>query len=542
MEISTEMIINIKTSKAVLDSAAKQNTDSVKNHTQTIGLPESVLLNLQNGNHISAGSETKGVSIFSDILQLIGFKATPENIKMVRALLLNGFPASKENITGLNQAMRLMVNDIEKAMFFLKNNITVSLKNSNTIKSYINNEIQLGNQIQDLAESISNIDDIDLKNILTERLLGENAENIEAEKMQTGKTAEYTNPLDRDTSLEKLEQNTVNIVSTAPKETGNPETANSDSKVISKDITVEENIPETEKNIADLKSEFSKIKSIYSEHTNTHNGQEKISASLGKFIFQKISDIQKPESISVYKNILSAAEEIFGNPSKEYGYIEKAIGEAEYTKASPSDKAVKEKIISKYTIKAENADPKEIDKALNELKSNIQSLKTGLTENNPVNSKIIRLADDINRNIDFLKGLKNSIYVQVPMNINNRQTNVELYVFKHKGNKKTNSDPAPQSALISLDLLSLGHLETYIQKRGNNINCQFRVENDDIENFIKSNIQFLNDKLNLVNLNLVNCVYKKTEQPFNLTDKEPLFDENAATNTTDKIHTLDTKA
>ena len=88
-------------------------------------------------------------------------------------------------------------------------------------------------------------------------------------------------------------------------------------------------------------------------------------------------------------------------------------------------------------------------------------------------------------------------------------------MFKDKKNNKSSSEKNA-SALISLDLENLGCVETYINKISSDVSIQFRLENEFAENFIKSNLDLLNDYLAAKNLNIKNVQIKKLEEKFSM--------------------------
>ncbi len=112
--------------------------------------------------------------------------------------------------------------------------------------------------------------------------------------------------------------------------------------------------------------------------------------------------------------------------------------------------------------------------------------------------------------------LKNNMFLQIPININNFSTTAELIIFSNKKNKNNNSKNNSGSALISLNLLYLGKLEVFINKINNDISCQFRLEKDVTKNLVKENIDLLNDYLKDKNFNLKDVTFKDLDESFSL--------------------------
>ena len=115
--------------------------------------------------------------------------------------------------------------------------------------------------------------------------------------------------------------------------------------------------------------------------------------------------------------------------------------------------------------------------------------------------------------------LKETIYVQIPLVINDRPATGELYVIKNKI-KKNQADGAA-SAFVSLDTANLGKFEVYIVKDKKNISCQFRLADESIDEKVKENIENLRTELKKYGYALGGYFFKKQAEHFNLLSREP---------------------
>ena len=125
---------------------------------------------------------------------------------------------------------------------------------------------------------------------------------------------------------------------------------------------------------------------------------------------------------------------------------------------------------------------------------------------------------NILNNLEFASQFKDMAYFQYPIMINNNPTTAELYIFENKSKHKNSKS---SSAVISLDLAFLGHFEAYINKEQNNIFCQFKTENKNIEKLISSKINDLNNALKNYNYNLKQVTFKEFDEKFTVLSKEP---------------------
>lgn len=172
----------------------------------------------------------------------------------------------------------------------------------------------------------------------------------------------------------------------------------------------------------------------------------------------------------------------------------------------------------KLSFKLENSDTKELNEFFNDLKEKVDILKTKFQENQNFtenNREALTSLTNINKNLDFMSYMKNSLYFQIPLNINNESKTAELYVFKDKKNSKT-SNEKNGSALISLDLANLGRVETFINKVSKNISLQFRITNEFTETLIKENLPLLESYLSEKDFTISNIQFKGLTESFSL--------------------------
>lgn len=119
--------------------------------------------------------------------------------------------------------------------------------------------------------------------------------------------------------------------------------------------------------------------------------------------------------------------------------------------------------------------------------------------------------------MDFSNHIKTNIFLQLPLNINEHKTNGELTIFKDKRKKGTSE---VSSALISLDTLNLGVFETFIQKHRNNVNLQFRLDNENVKKLVQENIEALHTTLSALRYNVESITFKTVEQSFSILNNE----------------------
>lgn len=175
------------------------------------------------------------------------------------------------------------------------------------------------------------------------------------------------------------------------------------------------------------------------------------------------------------------------------------------------------KDILKFTPKGD--DPEEIDLFLNKTRQKLdEAIKVLENPKDMAEQKLLQTLTVQRDSIDFMQYAKNNVYLQFPVNINGKETNAELLVFKDK--KSKNKGKNGVSAIIGLDTVSLGRYETYIQRIDNKINLQFRLENEDVIALTKKNLPKLEELIKPLGLNIESVSYKNIENSFTIITTE----------------------
>lgn len=448
------------------------------------------------------------------ILSTIGISPSEKNLSIVKLLLNSSLPVNKENLNEVSNNLSLFNKlPFEKIEILLKNNLELNKTNASQLEGYLSKEINLTNQINELFSSIDNSKD--LKNIIKIFTNDQNLANsseIIFNKLTNIKT-ELSSALSKKTDafnelLNKLEQ---------------LKTSNNDfPKNFEKDFPILKKILENSnfKNLTEPKENLTKSK----ENLNTKNLIESILPN--KIMFNKNSllsfeNILKQTFSSNY-NFKNTDNNPFFNIEKDIlKLIFKEFNIKEFKEFIPKVHTFQTKLNKEISFDFKNSNSKDLNEFLFNIKENINLSKTILEKNELYDTNnISKNIDNINKNIDFMSALKDTTFLQIPLNINNHQTNAELFVFKDK-KKAKNKNKNCGSALISLNLANLGNIETYINKIDNNISCQFRLEDKKIKNFIKENINLLNLYLKEKNLILKEVSFKEINESFSLISPEP---------------------
>ncbi len=123
--------------------------------------------------------------------------------------------------------------------------------------------------------------------------------------------------------------------------------------------------------------------------------------------------------------------------------------------------------------------------------------------------------ENVKNDLNFMKEIDNyKEYIQIPININGRESECELHIFKNAKGKNDYSKRA--SVLLSLDYFYIGKIDAFIEKIDKNLTFQFKCDKKDTINIIKKNINELSNLLGNYGFNITNVTYKEKDESFNI--------------------------
>lgn len=471
------MNINKDTLTSFLYKNLVQNTE-ITNNTLIDETFENI--NKTQNQNVPLLSSTDELKI---LLNSINQAPSKENMELIKILVQNNLPITKENLEDIIKSTKIFKDfPIEKALFLIENNIKPTINIGNQIDNYISKDTALSKQIENLFSDISFLD----------------SENLSFEKIFNNTSFEnLSKSIINDTNNLKMQfinhfkngdfKNLTNILNNITKNT--EDTSNLLKQIL--DININEDLLIHSNKLENLKQ-------IFSNDTNLNN----ITDNVIKNNISNLNDTLDKQSFNILQkeilNILKSNPKIsnkFKDILNNFDNFQNKLKFFDFKNSSTED--------------------------LNEFFEEIAHISKNINENmanmgeNKIDN-IINNLDNLNKNIDFMNNMKNNIFLQIPLNINNFSTTAELFVFSNKKNKNKSSKNNSGSALLSLNLLNLGKLEVYINKINNDISCQFRLENDNTKNIVKNNIQLLNNYLKNKNLTLKDVSFKDLDESFTL--------------------------
>jgi flagellar hook-length control protein FliK len=199
---------------------------------------------------------------------------------------------------------------------------------------------------------------------------------------------------------------------------------------------------------------------------------------------------------------------------------------------APELREIKESIKKIFLEPRQLEESKETAEQIKDIARLGEKLESYLNKSGDKDPEIRDALSNLRDSIDFLRNInEHNNFMQLPVMINENTSTAKLYVFK-EGKKSKKINPEDATVVLSLDLKSLGHLESMIKVMGKSVNITFRVENEGIGTILEKNGSLLKDALSEKGYSLKPVRVISMEQPFSLLSLEAMINESAS----DKIH------
>jgi len=418
------------------------------------------------------------LKIMADALLQAGLKVNDENLGLVSLLIKNQIAVNNDTLTQLNQAMKLFSNDAEKALFLLTNAERVTPGAAAALDN-VTGGFKIAAQIETIIDVIMDIKDNAVRQSVVEAFAGiraalnvRNASTAPAAPGMLPESGRMLNPASP--------PNDINDIN-APAALANRQTGGI--------ITPPSGGPPV---LTNSNTPAAVIPAV-----------ETAPAAIGG---------ARPDTIRILTPVNeNEAENVALNAR-----LARLIINLNDTGANRAQirAELKQVLINRFLIKPRQVSANEFIKTISALKETAERVSKLPPSSEPrLASEIKTLADTLS----FITNLKEHIYVQIPLMLNDRPATGELYVYK---NKKFRNARDASSALLSIDTAYLNKFEVYITKDKRNVACQFRLAGDDIIETVKNNIGLLNDELGKSNLSLSGYSFKTQTEGFSLLNHE----------------------
>ncbi len=227
-------------------------------------------------------------------------------------------------------------------------------------------------------------------------------------------------------------------------------------------------------------------------------GNDGAETALGTFL-----DMIAKENPQV-ASVLSGEENVSVSPRELLQSVVRAVEQNVLPKESLVklfDKAeigdlIQRELSERFLMKpSEVEDAKNIGDFYMKLRSHVSQLSASMAETVSSSQTLIQSVQQLKDNVDFIYQLNQMIpYVQLPLKMNGQPATGDLYVYADKKSLAEKQDEI--TAALHLDMKHLGHLDVYVKLHEMKAETDFKVENDEILQFLSDHIDVLTERLN----------------------------------------------
>ena len=489
-------------------------------------------------------------ALLKETLQLHGYKPSAENMQMLGQMLDAGIPLTKENIAHMHQAFK-MTGNLEQALFLLQNNIPTTVKNVTLLNALAEGQVKISAQITSLLDNIAQLPDSALKDVLVKLLA--NLSNLgkapsDAPVQQTTQAAETPGgqeaqaaPVPAKIIPQAMPRTPAFIAglaeaATAPGNSSAAPQANtvpahtSPQGAVPRQGAVVQPLPVAPQGAPVAVAPEAAQPTVAARAYNTFQAPAPEAppapaaqapapptpaATPAQAAASEAQPAQvqanAPSPVPIPQAPLSGQADAGNNTP-----VQANPADGQQTTAPQAEPPALTDLRSSLSLPLQNSSVQDIEDFLNGLRESLAQAQIAI-ENNPGAARVSQSLRALAEYIDFAAQIKNQLFVEIPLHIHDMAYNTALYVKKDKAGSKQKTE-GTGSALIALDTANLGHFETYVQKEGQAIRCQFRLENEEIEQLVRANIHLLDAQLKDHRYMLDAFTFITGERPFNLLD------------------------
>ena len=452
--------------------------------------------------------------VLAETLLGYGYKATEENKAMLKLMLENGLPLTKESVARMNQALKLTQTP-QKALFMLQNNIKLTDANANLLEKLVSGQSKITNKLATLTNVIEQVKDPEVKAQLKQILSGGETAKTTGEAVsntanESAQTQAATNEASGETASKTTQPTTQQPAPQQPTQTQSP--AQPQSNLPVQPQPFQSTQPPTQAQPSPAQSQTpptSQLPTTQPQHPTqalapqhpTQSTPQQPTQTSQTFTPQQPTETQSQPPI---KNTSQPTPPLTQN-NAEQAQLAKAYQElqtiqgtkvaARLAKAAnatpPAEPLAPPPIPKNLLFSVQQSTPQSLENYIHNLRDTLTQITQALNGNDSLDAfRVLAHTRSIEASLDFSSHIRDQIFVQVPISYNGHTAETTLHVYRDP-KKKASSDSDSASALIALDTAALGHFETFVQKTAQSVRCQFRLENEDMVGLVRENIHKL---------------------------------------------------
>lgn len=431
-----------------------------------------------------------------------GINATDENMEIVKKMIQSQMSVDRESLQKTIQTVRQFPDEsLDHILFLVKHDMPVNSENLKQLQSMIKGDQQLLTRLTDISAALSEKAGVPEMRTLVTSLV-----TTPGGKAAIAQIYAALDAWEGGTSQETGEANINSLQNNADE--------------LYQDIQ-KKNVPLNVLNAAT-------IELLQTESVRTSASPvpaiplDPVASPLLTSGFLSLSDageltdtilnLTKGDAIVAQALLAAKDPEDFANLLKR---LELPLDTKQYLMEALTDKAVYRQLTRELLM---NENQLESPKALRDFYDNLQdklqeivSARQGGEGRGSVSGE----AAKANAHLGFMADLNEKFnYLQLPFLLNDRLTHSELYVFNKKPQLK--NPKATITALVRLDLVNMGHVDTYITKTGPTVNLQFYTEDDEKRQLLEPHISKLHNRLQAAGFKITGMGVSASKKDFDV--------------------------
>jgi flagellar hook-length control protein FliK len=473
-----------------------------------IGARLSFLVKDSNANQLTLTpivDEGKGAQEkLTSILNHAGITVNENNLTILEKLLLNNLPVDNENLNKMiNFSKQYSDMSADSLIFMAKNDITINRENIDQLQLMTSGENKLMENLSTLCDELSSLIDKEIGSQIVKIVLGNNQVALE--------TMEQLN--------EQITKNDLSDKGESPSNSPNglvlePNQENEIQSIPKEGPLIGANTSTDSREAATLIDALNQTTT--SDKTLAHNR-----LILSDILSETAIERLQTDMETILKDSLTSHEI---NSLMQEGSLEEIFNGVKALEMDDDSKTALTNLISKnisYGLIAKEVlmnpsqleDPAKLNDYYNNLHDKIKEIlslnELGI---NKETTEVFNEATNVKNAVAFMDELGTQFtYVQLPLLFEDKLLNSELYVFNNK--RQLNRKNQTMTALVRLDLVNLGHLDIYVKKTNQDIECNFYTESSEKSSLLQNQTSKLNNRLNNAGFNVkgLNVIQQKKE-------------------------------
>lgn len=432
-------------------------------------------------------------------LMAAGLEVTGNSVQMVKEMMEAGLPIDKTSLLEMSKNLNTYSGTSLSTLVEMKSlNIPINENNIEQYGNYKNYEHQVTMEMTEIIEELPKAFDSLLQSGNTSaaiNLYGEVLKAFAGEEIQAQISAAE---LSGSESTEMVESENSQF---AHQGMGDLETI---AENMSGKVAMDQEGSANSLNSLNPENSTVNQKAALNIQTDLYEGKVPVKLSDGFLNNLENLGISDKTIQNIQKDLLAGKQDATSQLFKELAntFVEADLSDpvelASFKKLFSSDeygKLLKENISNQWLLKPLDVEKKEnIENLYQRLGIQAKALAESVTNALGSEAKLAQSVNNLSNNLDFMNQLNQMFqYVQLPLQMAGQNANGDLYVYRNK-NKKMSEDGSV-SAILHLDMESLGPVDVYVKLKDTRVTTNFYVADDSVIELLNDNIHILSERL-----------------------------------------------